>query len=165
MATKLRLLVGLVVVMVVAASLVGCGHYTCGITFGSSTCGSGGGGGGGGNTTANAFAYAVDQNGSMDGYALKTTAGTFGPVSTYISPVIPANKGSVGVVTAQGKYLYAVLEDVQQIFGWSIGTSGNLTASTGFPISLPSLSGINGYSYNQQVVITNPAGTLMFIAE
>ncbi len=165
MATKVRLLFSLVVVMVVALSLVGCGHYTCGITFGNSTCSSSGSGGGGGTTTANAFAYAVDQNGSMDGFALNATAGTFGPVSTYISPAIPANRGSVGVVTAQGKYLYAVLEDVQQIYGWSIGTNGNLTGLTGFPISLTSLSGINSYSYNQQVVITNPAGTLMFIAE
>lgn len=168
MATKVRLLLTFAVVLIMM-SLVGCGHYTCGITFGSSTCGSGGsggnGGGGGGGSTANAFAYVVDQNGSMDGYALNATANTFGKVSTYIPPVIPANKGGVGVVVAQGKYLYAVLEDVQKIFGWSIGTNGSLTALTGFPISLPSLSGISGYSYNQQVVITNPAGTLMFIAE
>lgn len=169
MATKVRLLFSLVAVIALAMlSLVGCGHYTCGTTFGNATCGSGSGGnggGGGGTSTPNAFAYAVDQNGSMDGYALNVTANTFGTVSTFIPPVLPVNKGGVGVVTAQGKYLYAVLEDVQKIFGWSIGTNGSLTALTGFPLSLPSLSGINGYSYNQQVVITNPAGTLMFISE
>jgi 6-phosphogluconolactonase (cycloisomerase 2 family) len=167
MAKRVRLFVSLIVMLVLAVSLVGCGHYTCGITFGNSTCGSGGSGGsgGGGTSTANAFAYAVDQNGSMDGYALNVTANTFGTVSTFTPPVIPANKGGVGVVVAQGKYIYAVLEDVQKIFGWSIGTNGSLTALTGFPLSLPSLSGISGYSYNQQVVITNPAGTLMFIAE
>lgn len=167
MATKVRLLLSCTVVLVMM-SLAGCGHYTCGITFGSSTCGSsgsGGNGGGGGGSTANAFAYAVDQNGSMDGYALNVTAKTFGTVSTYTPPVMPANKGGVGVVVAQGKYLYAVMNDLQKIFGWSIGTNGSLTALSGFPLSVPSLSGISGFSYNQQVVITNPAGTLMFVAE
>lgn len=127
--------------------------------------GTGGTGGGGGGTTANAFAYVVDQNGTMDGYALNAKAGTFGTVSTYAPPTIPANNGSVGVVVAQGKYLYAVLQDVQKIYGWSINTSGNLTLLTGFPISVPTLSGISPEPYNQQVVITNPAGTLMFISE
>ena len=77
MATKLRLLVGLVAVLVLAVSMVGCGHYTCGITFGSSTCGSGGGGGlgqgGGGNTIQNpaVFDYFVTLGGirrSFRGY-------------------------------------------------------------------------------------------------
>jgi 6-phosphogluconolactonase len=165
-----------ILAILAAISLTGCaGSYGCRVTFGSSTCtpsgsGSGGGGGtggggGGGGSSPNAFAYVVDQNGTMDGYALNATAKTFGPVSTYIAPKIPPNKGSVGVVVAQGKYLYAVFQDVQQIFGWSIGTTGNLTALSNFPLSLPSLSGINGLSYNQQVVITNPAGTLLFISD
>jgi 6-phosphogluconolactonase (cycloisomerase 2 family) len=164
MAMKIRVLFSSVVVLTMIW-LVGCsGHYTCGITFGSSTCTPG-------TTTttpgsANAFAYAVDQGGTMDGYALNVTAATFGTVSTYTAPKISfPNKGGVGVVVAQGKYLYAVLEDVQLIYGWSIDTSGNLAALSAFPISLPSLSGISSYPYNQQVVITNPAGTLMFISE
>jgi 6-phosphogluconolactonase (cycloisomerase 2 family) len=163
MAIKVRMLLSSVVVLSMMW-LVGCsGHYHCGTTFGG-TCSTG-------TTTttspstANAFAYVVDENGTMDGYALNTTAATFGAVSTYTAPTISPNRGGVGVVVAQGKYLYAVLEDVQQIYGWSIDSSGNLTALTGFPLSLPSLSGISALTYNQDVVITNPAGTLLFISE
>jgi len=164
MAMKVKVLLSSVLVLSMTW-LAGCGgHYHCGTTFGGS-CTTG--------TTpppssgnANAFAYAVDQNGTMDGFALNATAATFGPVSTYVAPKIATNKGGVGVVVAQGKYLYAVLQDVQQIYGWSIDSSGNLTAlTTGFPLSLPSLSGISDLSFNQQVVITNPAGTLMFISD
>ncbi len=167
MAMKVRVLL-ISIVFLTTMWLVGCGHYTCGVTFGSSTCtpSTSGIGQGPGSTsgTANAFAYAVDEGGSMDGYALNTTAGTFGPVSTYTAPVIAPNTGGVGVVVAQGKYLYAVLQDTQQIYGWSIDSSGNLTALSGFPVSAP-ISGIAPAAYNQQVVITNPAGTLMFISE
>jgi len=164
MAMKVKVLLSSVLVLSMTW-LVSCsGHYHCGTSFGGGPCT--------GTTTttssgnANAYAYAVDQSGTMDGYALNATAATFGPVSTYVAPKIPTNKGGVGVVVAQGKYLYAVFQDVQQIYGWSIDSSGNLTAlTTGFPLSLPSLSGINDLSYNQQVVITNPAGTLMFISD
>jgi 6-phosphogluconolactonase (cycloisomerase 2 family) len=162
MAMKVKVLLSSVLVLSMTW-LASCGgHYHCGTTFGGSSCTTG-------TTTtssnANAFAYAVDQSGTMHGYALNATAATFGPVSTYVAPTIPTNKGGVGAVVAQGKYLYAVFQDVQQIYGWSIDSSGNLTALTGFPLSLPSLSGISDFSYNQQVVITNPAGTLMFISD
>jgi len=162
MAMKVRVLFGSVVVLTMMW-LVGCsGHYTCGVTFGSSTCTPG-------TTTttpssANAFAYVVDQGGTIDGYALNANAKTFGTVSTYIAPTIAKNTGGVGVVVAQGKFLYAVFEDLQLIYGWSIDTSGNLKALANFPLSVP-ISGIAGSTYNQQVVITNPAGTLLFISE
>jgi 6-phosphogluconolactonase (cycloisomerase 2 family) len=171
-----RVLLGFLATLAMLLLTSCAGSYGCRVTFGSSTCtpsgsglGSGGGtggggGGGGGNGSANAFAYVVDGNGAMDGYALSTTGGTFGPVSTFKAPVIPANSGGVGVVVAQGKFLYAVFEDLQQIYGWSIDSSGNLTALSGFPVSVP-LSGITAFTYNQQVVITNPAGTLLFISE
>lgn len=142
--------------------LAGCGHYTCGTTFGASTCtpttttttSSG---------TPSAFAYAVDQNGTMDGYAFSSSAATFAPISGYTAPAIAENTGGVGVVVAQGKYLYAVIEDTQQIFGFQIGSNGSLTALSGFPVSISGLTGIASVNYNQQVVITNPAGTLLFI--
>jgi len=160
MAMKIRVLFGSVVVLTMMW-LVGCsGHYTCGITFGSSTCTPG-------TTTpstATAFAYVVDQGGTIDGYALNANAKTFGTVSTFTPPAIKPNTGGVGVVVAQGKFLYAVFEDLQLIYGWSIDTSGNLKALSGFPLSVP-ISGIASSTYNQQVVITNPAGTLLFISE
>jgi 6-phosphogluconolactonase (cycloisomerase 2 family) len=53
---------------------------------------------------------------------------------------------------------------LQQIYGYTVGASGSLTALSGFPVSAP-LTGIGSASYNQQVVITNPTGTLLFISE
>jgi 6-phosphogluconolactonase len=149
------------------------------VQFGSSTCnpgqtgfgsgggsgGSGGGGGGGGNNnTPTAFAYAVDENGTVDGYNFSSTGSSFTTISGYSAPVIPANLGGVGAVVAQGKFLYVVLQDAQQIYGYSIGSTGSLTLLSGFPLSV-SLTGIADTTYNQQVVITNPAGTLLFISE
>ena len=172
MVMKVRVLVGGLVLALGTMGLAGCGHYTCGITFGASTCsqsssgsnGSGGTGGTGGtgNGTPAAFAYAVDQNGTMDGYSLNTS-GTMGSISGYTAPTIAKNTGGVGAVVAQGKFLYAVIEDSKQIFGFQIGSGGTLTALSGFPVSITGLTGIAGTTYNQQVVITNPAGTLLFI--
>ena len=162
MAMRLRALFSLIALLS-TVWLSGCGHYTCGTTFGNATC-SQSSGGPGGTSSPTVFAYAVDQSGFMDGFGLNAKAGTFGPVSTFTAPTIAANTGGVGAVVAQGKFLYAVLQDVQQIYGWSIDSSGNLTALTGFPMSVP-LSGIAGTTYNQQVVITNPTGTLLFISE
>ena len=145
------------------------------VTFGSSsTCsgsssgggsfgGGGGGGGGGGSSTPSAFAYVVDQNGTMDGYAFSAKGNTIGKISNYTAPTIPTNSGGVGVVVAQGKYLYAVIQDTEQIFGWQIGASGTLTTLTGFPVTISGLTGVQSLGYNQQLVITNPAGTLLFI--
>src|ERR1035438_9260653 len=71
----LMLLAGLAVI-----GLAGCGHYTCGTGFGSSTCTSSGPpnlGGGGGSSAASAFAFAADADGTIDGYTLSTAGGTF----------------------------------------------------------------------------------------
>ena len=144
--------------------LAGCDHYTCSTTFGASTCTPG-------TTTtspsnASAFAFAVDQNGSIDGYTLEATAGTFEATPGYTTTTVPANLGSAGVVVAQGKFLYAVFEDLQQIYGWTIDSTGNLTALSGMPITDTNIGGIglDAY-YNEQVVITNPTGTLLFVSE
>lgn len=161
---KVRVLLGSLVSAMSTIWLAGCGHYTCGATFGASTCSSGSttNNNGSGNGTPAAFAYAVDQGGTMDGYSL-STSGTMGAISGYTAPTIAKNTGGVGVVVAQGKFLYAVIEDTQQIFGFQIGSGGTLTALGGFPVPITGLTGIARTSYNQQVVITNPAGTLLFI--
>lgn len=138
------------------------GSSSGGSGFGGGGTGGGGGGGGGGSTPS-AFAYVVDQNGTMDGYAFSASANSIGKISNYTAPTIPTNSGGVGVVVAQGKYLYAVIEDTEQIFGWQIGASGSLTALSGFPVTISGLTGIASEPYNQQVVITNPAGTLLFV--
>jgi len=54
-----------------------------------------------------AFAFAVDQNGTVDGFTLNSGAGTFGFTSGFVAPVIPANDPGVGMVVAQKKFVYA----------------------------------------------------------
>jgi hypothetical protein len=159
--------------------LAGCkGGYTCAATFGSSSCtpsgsglgGSGtggtGGGGGGGGGAATAFAFAVDQGGTMDGFELNATAGTFAPISGYNAPLIPQTDPSLGVVVAQQQFLYAAFSSTNQIYGWSVDkTSGALSPVVGSPFSASYLGFVGVSGFNQLSMITNPAGTLLFVAD
>src|SRR5580698_657301 len=158
------------------------GSYNCAVTFGSSSCtpsgsgfggggtgGTGGGGGGGGGATA--FAYAVDQiggttTGTMDGFELNVGAGTFAPISGFNAPLIPPADPSIGVVVAQQQFLYAAFASTNQIYGWSVDkTSGALTAVVGSPFSAAYLGLVGVTGFNQLSMITNPAGTLLFVAD
>jgi 6-phosphogluconolactonase len=157
-----------------AMGLTNCGKYNCnsddGFSFSGSTCSSGspssisssgsGSSGSGGSVSA-AFAFAVDEGGTIDGYTLNTSAGTFAATTGYTAPVIPTSGGGYGLVVAQEQYLYAAIAETGQIFGWSIGSDGTLTTIGGSPVSASYLIG-NG-SANTQGVIVNPAGTLLFV--
>ncbi len=162
---------GLMLVMVLA----GCSTKGCSKAIPGSTTGPSGGTGNGSSTTSgtcaltgtgstsSVYAYAVDQAGTVDSYAFNTGTGTF--ASTGVTGLsISANAGGVGAVVAQGQYLYVVLQIVQQIYGFTIDASGNLTALNGFPVSVSAIGGIPANSYTQNTVITNPAGTLLFIS-
>jgi hypothetical protein len=176
MTLKLRIL--LILTVALGQMLwTSCGHYSCTDTFSANNCSTGGGGGGGigtggggggGGSGASAFAFAVDQTlGSIDGYTLNATNSTFEATTNYIAPTIPTGDPSVGVVVAQKQFLYAVFAAENLIYGWSISSSGTLTTLTGFPVSpTPTLTGsIPITTYHQVSVITNPTGTLMFIAQ
>ena len=158
--------------------LANCGKYNCntddGLSFTGSACTqtspSGISSNGGGTTSATVFAFAVDSGlsgattGTIDGYTLNTSANTFAATASYTAPTIPANDGGVGMVIAQEQYLYAAFESAAQIYGWTIdGTTGGLTAINGSPLSAPFLSGIGGVAVPWGM-ITNPAGTLLFIS-
>ncbi|MGA2376645.1 MAG: hypothetical protein ABSF72_14080 [Candidatus Sulfotelmatobacter sp.] len=161
--------------------LAGCGgSYNCAVTFGSSSCtptgsgfggsGTGGtGGGGGGGGAATAFAYAVDQGsttGFMDGFELSASAATFAPINGFQSPAIPPADPSIGVVVAQQQFLYSAFSSTNQIYGWSVDkTSGALTAISGSPYSVSYLGFVGVSGFNQLSMITNPAGTLLFVAD
>jgi 6-phosphogluconolactonase len=177
MTTKVRVLVSFLVALALMF-LAGCkGGYTCAATFGSSSCtpsgsglggsGTGGtGGGGGGGGAATAFAFAVDQNGTMDGYELNVTAATFAPISGYNAPEIPPTDPSLGAVVAQQQFLYSAFASTEQIYGWSIDkTSGALTAVNGSPFSASYLGFVGVSGFNQLSMITNPAGTLLFVSD
>ncbi len=183
MTTRVRLLLSFLTALA-TIFLVNCGgSYSCQVSFGGSCTpsgsgisstggggtggsGGGGGGGGGGGSAPTAFAYAVDQKGTFDGYELNATAGTFGAISGYQAPTIPVTDPSVGVVVAQEQFVYAAFPTTGQIYGWSIdSTSGALTPVSGSPYTAAYLGFVGDSEYNQLDMITNPAGTLLFIGD
>jgi hypothetical protein len=157
-----------------AMCLAGCDHYACtnGATFGNTTCSASGSGLGTGTGTgsASAFVYAIDQgtsssaSGTIDGYAYNATAVTFASIASYTAPTIPLNNGGVGMVVAQDQYLYAAIAASDQIYGWTIGSSGSLTAISGSPFTS---TATDGYilGVGQDNMIVNPSGTLLFISD
>lgn len=161
MAIKVRVLLSSIVVLA-TTSLVGCGHYTCGTTFGNATCASSGSGvsQGGGTGAAAAFAF-VDVSGTVDSYTLTTSPASFLFTPNYTGPTIPPNTSGTGMVVAQGQYLYSAFGGTGQIYGWTISSGGGLTAINGSPFSASYMIGstIGG----TQSMITNPAGTLLFV--
>jgi hypothetical protein len=178
MKSLLRWLVG-IFIMLGTLLLSNCSPYGCRVTFGSSTCTSsgsgtslgggggsgGGGGGGGGSSTPTAFVYAVDQNGTIDGYVLSNSAATFGPISNFSAPAINTNSGGVGMAVAQNQYLYAGLGDSGGVlYGWDISATGSLSAIAQTPVAAPFLAEF-GAGVSQSEMITNPAGTLLFISD
>lgn len=178
MKMQVRVLLSVLVALALMFLAACGGSYNCAVTFGSSSCtpsgsgfgggsgtgGTGGGGGGGGGATA--FAYAVDQNGFMDAFELNAGAGTFAPISGYNAPAIPPTDPSIGVVVAQQQFLYSAFASTGQIYGWSVNkTSGALTAISGSPYSVSYLGFVGVSGFNQLSMITNPAGTLLFVAD
>jgi 6-phosphogluconolactonase len=182
MKMQVRVLLSVLVALALMFLAACGGSYNCAVTFGSSSCtpsgsgfggggtgGTGGGGGGGGGATA--FAYAVDQiggttTGTMDGFELNVGAGTFAPISGFNAPLIPPADPSIGVVVAQQQFLYTAFASTGQIYGWSVDkTSGALTAITGSPYSVSYLGFVGVSGFNQLSMITNPAGTLLFVAD
>lgn len=157
MATKARVLFSSVVVLTLMC-LVGCGHYTCGNTFGSTTCGSGGSGGlgqgGGGNTLQNpaAFDYFFG-NGNLHA-AFVDTSNTFTLISNFASPALGLSPVD-GMVIVQRKWLY--VDQGVKVAAFSIDSgTGALTALTGspFPASSTESAGIT----------TDPTGNFLFVS-
>jgi hypothetical protein len=101
MTVKLRILL-ILIVGLATMWMAGCGHYTCGLTFGSSTCSNSGTSGTGstGTTigTPAAFTYFIDQ-GQIDG-TLLDTAGNFTLIPNFVAPPGPAG-GSANMIVVQ----------------------------------------------------------------
>ena len=160
----MRVRLGLMMLLAtVMLSLASCGHYNCATSL-LSTCST--------TTTtpppptgsANAFAFAVDQTGLINGYTLNTTAGTLAATPSFIAPAIPAGDPGVGMVVAQKQFVYAVFEAENKLYGWSIdATTGALALLNGFPLTLTVNAPI--VTYNEYNVATSPAGTLLFISD
>jgi 6-phosphogluconolactonase (cycloisomerase 2 family) len=158
----------LLILMVGLATLwmSGCNHYTCGLTFGASTCGTSSPSGIStttGSGTASAFVFAIDTAGTIDSYTLNNTAVTFAATASYTPPTVPASDGGRGMVVAQSQFLYAGFGVTNQLFGWAIdSTTGALTSVTGSPYTATFMAAV---PENEQAMITNPAGSLLFIAD
>lgn len=152
-----------------------CGHYSCTNTFSANSCSTGGGGGGGigtggggggGSSAASAFAFAIDQTlGSIDGYTLTAGNTSFQATTGYVGPTIPTGDPGVGMAVVQKKFLYAVFGPENLIYGWAISSSGTLSTLSNFPVSVPLSGTIPVTNYRQVSVITNPTGTLLFVAQ
>jgi hypothetical protein len=157
MATKVRLLFSLAAVLVLAVSLVGCGHYTCGITFGNSTCGSGGSGGlgqgGGGNTIQNpaVFDYFLTLGG-IDA-AFVDTSNNFGLIPNFT--VASVGLAPVdGMAIVQKKWLY--VDEGTKVAAFSINTgTGALTPLTGSPFA--------SSGTESAAITTDPTGQFLFL--
>src|SRR5215469_11541097 len=173
MTTRVQALLISLVVLASTMWLAGCGHYVCQAGFGDTTCGSGGGGSlsqGNGNNTASVFVYAVDQgqtgatSGTIDGYELMSSSSSFGPISTYTAPTIPASDGGMGMAVAQKQFLYVGFGSTDEIFAWTVSSSGNLTAVSGSPFPATFLAGTPS-GIGHDTMITDPAGANLFIAD
>src|SRR5690348_15815727 len=140
MGLKVRALLSLAV-MVIAMSLSGCGHYTCGATFGNSTCTSSGGGisQGGGNNALVAYGYWTDfaitgPSAGMAELELNQSASTFNSISSFAPPVVPPFP--TGIVIVGKQYMYIPSSD-GTLYGFSIdGATGNLTSVLANPTSI-----------------------------
>jgi 6-phosphogluconolactonase (cycloisomerase 2 family) len=169
MTMKVRaLLVG--IVLLVEMWLGGCGHYSCKETFGASSCSAGQGGitqGGGGGTTGGLYVLIADAGG-IQGEVVDPTAKTIVNDPPYHGQNVPVDTGVPGdwMVIAAGKFMYTGYTATGQIYGWSLNGDGSLT----------DLTSINGgqiltaaYLLNAsgglQYMITNPQGTVLFVAD
>jgi 6-phosphogluconolactonase (cycloisomerase 2 family) len=132
MAMKVRALFSVAAVLI-TMSLTGCGHYTCGTTFGNATCTSSGGGittGGGGGTGNGlvAFGYFVDFTRSLGGIGLAkldTSANAYLAITSFVPPVTPPFP--TGIAIANKSFLYIPSGD-GTLYSFAIdGTSGSVS--------------------------------------
>jgi 6-phosphogluconolactonase len=159
MNTRVRVLFTLVAVLA-TLGLGACGHYTCGATFGASSCTSSGGGinGGGGGATisaGSATALVYFMNGSsIQGAGIGGS--TFAPLTGYTAPTISTGFADIMLVTK--KYVYVPMGS-STVEGFSIDRkTGTLTAIPGSPFTATtSLGGTTDGAW------TDPQGRFLFV--
>lgn len=159
----------LAVLGLIAAALwvSSCGHFNCSRTFGASTCAAGGGagstksGGTGTGGTASAFIFTGGSSG-IASFTFSATGADIFPTPNVTTTSAPSAGGGRSIVV-QGKYLYASFYGTglySQIYGWTIGTDGSLTAISGSPFTVSNWTGtiLNPFA-------TNKSGTLLFVTD
>jgi 6-phosphogluconolactonase (cycloisomerase 2 family) len=168
MTMKVRAL-AISMLMTSAMWLAGCGHYVCTKGFGDTTCSSSGGGGGknsgGGGTTSGIYLLIADAGG-IQGEVVDPTTKTVAITPNFGNVTVNTNVPGDWMVIANGQFMYTAYTSIGQIYGWSLNGDGTLT-------SLTTLSGGQTQAANYllnatgglQYMITNPAGTMLFVAD
>ncbi len=162
MAMKVRALFSLAAVLI-TMSLSGCGHYTCGTTFGNATCTSSGSGistGPVGGTGSALIAYGYFTPFSVHGlpstgiaqFKLDQSAGTFLDISSFVPPLVPPFPTGMTIV---GKSFMYIPSADGTLYGFVIDSSGNFTNVTGSPYSVA-----GGDS-----VAASASGNLLFVGD
>lgn len=182
--TKAKLVLAAIIVLVVIIS-VGCGGpSTCPTGTPGAPAGSAGGASGG--STPPPSGCSLTGTGGTDTgiYLMVADAGgiqgEFADITTKKMEITP-NFGTVSVSTpnpgdwllvAQQKFMYGAYTDIGQIYGWGVDGSGLLTALNPPNISAPYLTNTQVVGTNLgtsdagwQGMITNPAGTLLFVVD
>jgi 6-phosphogluconolactonase len=153
MTIKFRALLILLVAMATMWT-ASCGHYNCGLTFGSSNCsGTGVSGVSTGTTSGTPAAFAFYTNQGTIGGALLDTASNFAVIPNFVNPP-QILSGIGGIVIVQKQWMYVALTGGLAIQGYSIdGTSGALTALPGSPYG----------ALDTQTISADPAGHFLFL--
>ena len=157
--------------LLAAASWVtSCGHFNCTRTFGASTCAAGGGAGstksgsgstGGTGGTASAFIFTGASSG-IESFTFSAAGQAIFATPNVTTTTAPSAGGGRSIVV-QGKYLYASFYGVglySQIYGWTIGSDGSLTAISGSPFTVSNWTGTILTPF-----ATNKSGTMLFEAD
>lgn len=122
-----------------------------------------GGGGTGGGTAGGTYLFIADAGG-IQGEMLNPTSGQITVTSNWNAVNVDTNVPGTWMAVSQAKYLYVGYPAVGQIYGFAIAQNGTVTfLNGGTPFSAGYL--INGYSLAAQAMITNPAGTLLFVVD
>ena len=159
MGLKVRALLSFAVVLI-TMSFLGCGHYSCGATFGNATCTSSGGGisQGGGNNGLIAYGYFVDYpvRGPSAGMAeieLNQSAGTLNSNSSFTPPVLAPYP--TGIVIVGKQYMYIPSYD-GTLYGFSIdAATGTVTSVLANPMSVAGGNSIGASASGTMIFIGN----------
>jgi 6-phosphogluconolactonase (cycloisomerase 2 family) len=154
MKMKVRALIGLIAVLA-TTGLVGCGHYTCKTTFGSSSCTPSGSGLGQGSGSGTAFFYFLDDNGVTMGEDVLdfSGSGSFTNIGSFSAPLPLGATGDGGTTVVNKQFLYIPFAN-NTLYAYSINaTTGALTELTNSPYSV---TGGNS-------VTSDPAGHFVFV--
>ncbi|MFY9979422.1 MAG: hypothetical protein WA252_00960 [Candidatus Sulfotelmatobacter sp.] len=154
--------------------LANCGKYNCntddGLSFTGSACTqtspsgvSSTGSGTTGSSASSAFVFGgTTASAGIEGFTFEAGTATIVATTNYTAASAPTGGGGE-LLVAQGKYLYGRFDgvgDYSQVYGWSIDSTGNLTAISGSPFTLPNWGGAILGS-----MATNPAGTMLFVGD